>query len=60
MAAQTEEKDRFVIYVALIALVAVGTLLMVKSSENEKFAPIKEQVQEEQRLMNIRVLSSDQ
>jgi hypothetical protein len=54
---QEQQKDHFVLYVALITIVAVGVLLAVKLNENEKFAPIKEQLQEESRLMNIRVLN---
>jgi len=57
MSEQTEEKDHFVLYVALLAAVLVGGLLAVKFNENEKFAPIKEQLNEEARLMNIRVLN---
>lgn len=57
MSEQTEEKDHFVLYVALLAAVLVGGLLAVKLNENEKFAPIKEQLNEEARLMNIRVLN---
>jgi hypothetical protein len=54
---QEQEKDHFVLYVVLATVVAVGALLAVKMSENEKFAPIKEQLIEENRLMNIRVIS---
>jgi hypothetical protein len=32
-------------------------LILVKKSEDDKFAPIKEQIQEEAALMNIRVLN---
>jgi cytochrome b561 len=52
-----QEKDHFVLYVTLVTVAIVGALLMVKLNENEKFAPIKEQINEENRLMNIRVLS---
>ena len=52
-----QEKDHFVLYVALATVVAVGALIAVKLNENEKFAPIKEQLNEEHRLMNIRVIS---
>lgn len=54
----TEEikKDHSTLYIALVATVFIGVLLAVKSNENDKFAPIKQQLEEEQRLMNIRVL----
>jgi len=51
------EKDYFILYVALFAAIAIGGLLAVKSSESDKFAPIKDQLIEENRLMNIRVLN---
>ncbi len=52
------EKDNFVLYVALVAIVAIGVILMVKKSESDKFAPIKERVNEEISQMNIRVLKN--
>ena len=54
---EQQEKDHFVLYVALFAALAVGALITVKMSENEKFAPIKEQLNEETKMMNIRVLN---
>ena len=54
---EIKEKDNFILYTALVAVVFIGALLAVKSSENDKFAPIKAQVKEELRLMNIRVLN---
>lgn len=54
---QEQEKDNFVLYVVLATVVAVGAIIAVKLNENEKFEPIKEQLAEENRLMNIRVLS---
>jgi len=54
---QEQEKDHFVLYVALITIALVGVMLTVKLSENEKFAPIKEQLNEENQQMNIRVLN---
>lgn len=53
---QNQEKDYFVLYVALATVALVGVLLMVKQSESDKFAPIKDQISEENRLMNIRVI----
>lgn len=58
MDTQVKEKDNFILWTALVSIVLVGTLLAVKSSENDKFAPIKQQLDEENRLMNIRVLSN--
>jgi hypothetical protein len=57
MTEEIQEKDNFILYVVLIAAIFVGGLLIVKSSESDKFAPIKAQVAEESRLMNIRVLN---
>lgn len=54
---ETKEKDYFIFYVGLTAIVLIGVLLAVKSNETDKFAPIKDQLKEEQRLMNIRVLN---
>jgi hypothetical protein len=53
---QTPEKDNFVLYLSLATIALVGVLLAVKLNENEKFAPIKQQLDEENRLMNIRVI----
>ncbi|WP_198942670.1 hypothetical protein [Methyloprofundus sedimenti] len=57
MTEETQEKDYSVYYIALVAIIAVSVLLTVKSSESDKFAPIKDQINEEHRLMNIRVLN---
>jgi len=46
------------LYIALVAVAAVSVLLAVKSSEADKFAPIKQQLNEETRLLNVRVLSN--
>jgi hypothetical protein len=53
-----QEKDNFVLYVVLVTAVVVGAILAVKMSENEKFAPIKDQIAEENRLMNIRIIGN--
>jgi hypothetical protein len=53
-----QEKDNFVLYVVLATAVVVGAILAVKMSENEKFAPIKDQIAEENRLMKIRVIGN--
>ena len=51
-----QQKDRFWIYVGITVFVIVTGILLNKQSENEKFAPIKQQVQEENAQLNIRVL----
>ena len=56
---ETKEKDYFILYIALIATVSIGALLIVKSSETDKFAPIKAQLVEERNLMDIRVTRQD-
>ncbi len=53
---EVQQKDRSILYIALIAIIAISVIIVVKKSENEKYAPIKEQQNEELRLMNIRVL----
>lgn len=59
MSEEIKEKDNFILYVTLITVVFVTVLLMVKSSEDDKFAPIKEQLNQEYRQMDIRVLSKE-
>jgi hypothetical protein len=57
MNAETQQKDRFWLYVGAITLALVTVLILVKKSEDDKFAPIKQQVEEEIEQMNIRVLN---
>ncbi len=57
MTEEIQEKDNFILFIILIAATFIGGLLIVKSSESDKFAPIKAQVAEELKLMNIRVLN---
>ena len=52
-----QNKDRFWLYVGITVFVIVTGILLIKQSENEKFAPIKQQVEEEHAQMNIRVLN---
>ena len=59
MSEEIKEKDYFVLYIAITAVVLIGALLAVKSSETDKFAPIKEQLAEERNLMDIRVIKQD-
>lgn len=49
-------KDHFWLYVAGATIALVGTILMVKLSENEKYDPIIQQQNEEMARMNIRVV----
>lgn len=51
-----KEKDRFVLYLTAATLALVGAIVAVKFNENEKFAPIKQQLAQEQGQMNIRVI----
>jgi hypothetical protein len=57
---QIAEDDRFWLYIGGIVLAIVTTIILVKHSEDEKFAPIKQQLDEEIALMNIRVLGEHQ
>ncbi len=57
MPEQIKEKDNFVLNIAIVAIALITVLLAVKSNENDKFAPIKAQLENEHRLMNIRVLN---
>lgn len=54
-----QQQDRFWLYVGGTVFMLIATILLVKQSENEKFAPIKQQVQQENAQMNIRVLGTD-
>ncbi len=56
MSEETKEKDHSVLYITFFAVVFIGVLLAVKSNENDKFEPIRNQLEEERKLMNIRVL----
>ncbi|PPD28835.1 MAG: hypothetical protein CTY19_18205 [Methylomonas sp.] len=55
---QKPEKDHFVLYMVIATVALVGTILAVKLNENEKFEPIKHQLEEENRQMNIRVIGN--
>lgn len=58
MSEQTiKQKDHFVLYMAIATVVLVGVIFAVKLSENEKFEPIKQQIAEEHKQMNIRVIN---
>ena len=53
---QQEEKDYFWFYIGGLIVVLVTVILMVQKTESDKFAPIKELINEENASMNIRVL----
>jgi len=53
----TQTKDKFWLYVGGTILMLLLVIAMVKKSEHEKFSPIKQQLEEEKALMNIRVLN---
>jgi hypothetical protein len=54
----SREKDHFVLYMVVTVAVVIGVILAVKLNENDKFAPIKQQIDEENRMMNIRLLDN--
>ena len=56
MSEVAQQKDKFWLYVGITMFVIVAGILLIKQSENEKFAPIKQQVAEENAQMNIRIL----
>lgn len=57
MNSEEYKKDKFWLYVGCTLFVILTGIFMVKQSENEKFAPIKQQLEEENAQMNIRVLN---
>lgn len=54
---ETTKKDKFWLYVSGTIFSLLLVIALVKQSETEKFAPIKQQLEEETALMNIRVLN---
>ena len=57
MSEEVQNKDNFWLYVGLVVGALIFVLVMVKLNENEKFAPIKQQMEENTAQMNIRVLN---
>ncbi len=51
-----QKKDYFWVYVAGLTIAMVIVVGMVKLNENEKYDPIKQQLDEEAGKMNIRVI----
>ena len=58
MSEEAQQKDRFWLYIGITMFVIITGILLIKQSENEKFAPIKQQVEEENAQLNIRVLKN--
>ena len=58
MSEVAQQKDRFWLYVGITVFIIVTGILLIKQSENEKFSPIKKQVEEENAQLNIRVLKN--
>jgi hypothetical protein len=54
---EAQIKDKFWLYVGCTVFAMVIVIAMVKKSEDEKFSPIKQQIEQEKALMNIRVLN---
>lgn len=57
MSEEVQTKDKFWLYVGFTVVTLLIVIAMVKQSETEKFAPIKQQLEEEAAQMNIRVLN---
>lgn len=57
MSEETQTKDKFWLYVGGTVFSLLVVIALVKQSESEKFAPIKQQMEEEAAQMNIRVLN---
>ena len=57
MSEVAQTKDHFWLYVGCTIVALLIVIAVVKQSENEKFAPIKQQLEEEMAQMNIRVLN---
>ena len=57
MKEKSQQKDPFWLYVGITVFVILAGIFLIKQSENQKFAPIKQQVAEENALINIRVLN---
>ncbi len=54
---EPQTKDKFWLYVGCTVFTLLVVIALVKQSENEKFAPIKQQQEEETAQMNIRILN---
>lgn len=54
---EQQAQDRFWLYIGSLVFLIVMAIFLIKQSENEKFAPIKYQLEQENAQMNIRVLN---
>jgi hypothetical protein len=52
-----EKKDYFWFYVGALAILLATIVILVKTSESEKFKKIQQLEDEEKSMLNIRVLS---
>ncbi len=52
-----QKKDNFWLYVGCTIAALLIVITVVKQSEDDKFAPIKQQLEEETAQINIRVLN---
>ena len=57
MKEKTQQKDLFWLYVGITVFVILAGIFLIKQSENQKFAPIKQQLEEENAQTNIRILN---
>lgn len=57
MEKEAQIKDKFWLYVGCTVFAMVMVIVMVKKNEDEKFSPIKQQIEQEIALMNIRILN---
>jgi hypothetical protein len=55
---KSAEKEHFALYMIAATIVLVAVILVVKLNENDKFAPIKALIDEENQQMNIRVIAN--
>jgi hypothetical protein len=57
MEKEAQIKDKFWLYVGCTVFAMVVVIALLKKSEDEKFSPIKQQIEQERALMNIRILN---
>ena len=53
MEREAQTKDKFWLYVGCTVFALVVVIAVVKQSENEKFSPIKQQIEEEERKKRV-------
>jgi len=57
MSEEKIEKDNSLLYVALVAVIAITMIVAVKGNESDKYDSIQQQLDSELTQMNIRVLN---